>query len=448
MSDTPFITINDIAAHAFWIEIPSKGVWIAHCRVADVDTAIKENDAATIKVLDLTLTGTVARSHLDVNERAIDVIAGKAGWRKVVPSKSYASDSGVEAKLIADDLASDANETIADFDVKTSKVGAAYVRIKATAQQSLVEAIGADSYWWVDYDGKTHVAQALPTQQRTKDDFVIVDYDPTVQRVMLDVEQLTKIKVGDTLQHELLGDDPKTIERMNIRVDGEDSALLECFLSDHNSLMTQLEAAIQRVVDKKALALLEYTITGQSGNRFSLKPTDPDLPALDKVEIWAGLPGLTQEQLNGMRVLVGFIGGSRARPAVLAFAPPNGPDWEPPKVRLNSKLEVKDDSKLEAKLEVDGTSTLNDDVTINANLTVSNPSPIIDASSSGVNLMGGFDAPVLETLLKAQFTLLVTQLVAAFTAVGAGPAAAGAAGAAVIATFTLGPCGATQTKVT
>ena len=382
------IKINDTEAHAFWIEVPSRGAWIAHMRIDDLEAKLKLNDEVTIKLDDLEMKGTIIRDHLDSAERALDVVGGKAGWRKIVPAKSYASDSGIEAKIVADDLAADAEETIDTFDVVSTSLGPSYVRLRGRAGPSLEDVIGG-AYWWVDFDGVTHVAIERPSETRTEDDFAVSSYDPNKQLVILDVEDLRKFKPGDKLKHDFL-DAEKTIERMVIRVNEDQPLVIEAQCSDHNDFAMQLEAAIKRVVEQQAVTLLEYTIDGQTDDhRLKLKPVDEDLPTLDKVEVWAGLPGMTHDELSGMRVLVGFIGGKRARPVVLAFAPPNGPNWEPPKITLNTNIQITGTVEIDGAVtthdtvEIDGAVTTHDDISADGEVAASASSPSTQVTMTG-----------------------------------------------------------------
>lgn len=457
-------TIEDKEAFDFRLDVPNKGVWFAHLHVEDLEATF--SGSVTIKIADLTLKGFVIRDHLDKSLRSIDVAGGKAGWRKVLKSKGYTNDGGVEAKLIVEDLASETDETLDKFAVNTEKIGKHYVRVSRIASDTLVEAIGLDSHWWVDWDGKTQVAKKRETKTlKEPSDYTLLAYEPKDQYVKVSVESLKTINVGYSLSNDLFDSD-KTVDRFVVSVSTMQELIIECWCSDHNSFASQLEAAITRVAERQANQLLEYKVVAQNGNRLDLDPIDADNhPQITKVEIWYGIPGIEHKELVGMHVLVSFIDGKRARPVVVAFAPPSGDDWIPPEIKQTTRdkytLETTDaELNPSSSLTVNTVDTENNSTssyTVNTNeaefsctesFKVNIGAPKIEASATGVDLCGGFDKVALDQLVQAQFMILKTVLITAFASVGAGLAANGALGAAQMASYVPSTCGATQVKAT
>jgi hypothetical protein len=105
MSNLDGRNLSDLHLH-----VPTAGGWYA---TAHLQTgAPAATGRATLTIGDLALPGTVTDSYLDAPNRAMVVVEGGAGWKRLLPAPgaSYASASGVRLSTVLADLARVAGE--------------------------------------------------------------------------------------------------------------------------------------------------------------------------------------------------------------------------------------------------------------------------------------------------------------------------------------------------
>lgn len=323
------ITINGIAAHDLRVDVPRIGTWHAQVRLDDLASILTR---VTIVCAELELRGVVVEDRIDQSERVLDVVGGAGGWSRVVDPTSYANDAGVKASLVAADVARTCGETMGRFSPAVERIGNAYVRDRRSAWATLLDVAG-NVDCWVAYDGTTMCAPRV-TQVLTVN---VLGYAPDQQCVVVD--DLT-VQIGDTLQSDLLPG-PLTVQRL-VLVAGSSSPQCECYCSSSTDIASQLEGIIERVQGRQLTVLCEYRVVQQVGDRLHLQPVHraDGLPDLQRVEVWGAVPGVRPSVVPGARALVAFVGGSRARPVVVAFGPAADAQFAPTELTLSGNVRV------------------------------------------------------------------------------------------------------------
>lgn len=323
------ITINGIPAHDIRVDVPRVGTWHAQVRLDDLTSTLTR---LVIECAGLELRGVVAEDRIDHSERVLDVVGGAGGWSRVVEATSYANDAGVSAALVAADVARACGETIGRFAPAVPRLGNAYVRDRRTAWATLLDVAG-DVDCYVGYDGATVCAPRAARQLEVN----VLAYEPDEQCVVTDD---LDVRIGDTLGSDLLPG-PLTVQRLVI-IAGSESPRCECYCSESTDIASQLEGIIERVQHRQLTVLCEYRVTQQVGDRLNLQPVhrEDGLPTLQRVEVWGAVPGARPRVVPGARALVAFIGGSRARPVVLAFGPAADAQFAPTELTLSGNVRV------------------------------------------------------------------------------------------------------------
>lgn len=337
------IRVNGIAAHALRVDVPRVGTWHAQVQLDDLVSTLTR---VVVVCAEVELRGVVVDDRIDQSLRLLDIVGGSGGWAKVLDPTSYANDAGVSSALVATDAARAANETMGRFAPAAPQLGYAYVRDQRTAWATLMDAAGGvDCY--VDYDGTTVCADRGARLR----DVNVLGYAPEQQCVVTDD---LGVRIGDTLSSDVLPS-PLVVQRL-VLLAGSESPRCECYCSGSSDIASQLEGIIERVQHRQLTALCEYRVTRQVGDRLDLQPVHraDGLPVLQRVEVWGAVPGVRPSIKPGARALVAFIGGSRARPVVLAFGPAADAQFAPTELTLTGNVRVS------------GTLTATGEVTANA----------------------------------------------------------------------------------
>lgn len=327
------ITINgNIVAHELRVDVPRIGTWHAEVQIDDLTSMLT---SVVIAVADgaLELHGVVVEDRVDHSERVLDVVGGAGGWSRVVDATSYANDAGVKASLVAADAARACGETMGRFEPGVAVLGNAYVRDRRSAWATLLDVAGGVECH-VDFDGTT-VCAPWDARQLTVN---VLGYLPEQQCVIVD--DFT-VRIGDTLSSDLLPG-PLTVQRLVIVVGSESAPQCQCYCSSSTDIASQLEGIIERVQHRALTTLCEYRVVQQVGDRLNLQPVhrSDGLPDLQRVEVWGAVPGVRPSIVPGARALVAFIGGSRARPVIVAFGPASDAQFAPTALTLSGDVRV------------------------------------------------------------------------------------------------------------
>lgn len=338
---TAYATINGQNATSVTVQVPNAGAWFAD---VDLETDPDVSGSATIKLGELELRGTVVDAFSGTHglQRRVRVVAGGAGWGKLLAPKHYHNDSGVRARSVVDDAAREAGESLASGNLALAKVGVDYVRTAGPAAQAIENVVGAVP-WWVDFDGVTHVETRSETQL-VPASYEVLDFDPREQIATVAAGDLRVLAIGAWLTERL--DEPQVIREMTIEARAE-SVRVRAWCggaSDSRGRVAGLfRALVDRVTDRKLFGLWRYRVVQMSSDRVELQAVrrEAGLPNALPISMWPGVAGAHAEPQPGAEVLVQFIEGDRTMPIVAHFAGKDGTGWAPTNLTFDILTELK-----------------------------------------------------------------------------------------------------------
>ena len=332
---TLHVTCNGAPLESLRIHVPGTGPWFAELRFTDEAAEIPQGKVV-IRVGAAELHGTIPAS-LDGSfalRRQATAFAGAGGWNKVLPAQSYHNDAGVKASLVAQDVARAAGETLGTFAPPTAKLGSHYLREAGPASATLEHVIGA-SPWWVGFDGVTQVAQRTATQPSDAL-YQVLNAWPDRNYLEIGLDDIRDVGVGATLLERL--PTPQIVRSVEYIITPDKfRALCYCFPTAARSKLGDALAAIaKRSVDAPVYGVYRYRVGQMSGDRVDLQLVRKaaGLPDAMSVPIWPGAAGLRQRLAKGAEVLVQFIDGDRAQPAVTNFVGSGGPGFVPDSITI------------------------------------------------------------------------------------------------------------------
>jgi len=324
-------TLNSILATSARVYLPAWGVWYAE---VDLDGEHTLAGAVTLVVADLTLVGTVLSGGPENGRSHYRVVAGKGGWGKTIPAKSYANDAGVKASTVLLDAADACGEILLASTLPTTRPGPAWVRPEGRARATLDHI--APRGWYVGEDGVTRIgARAAGTLPAG------VTHGPVdLARgcVELASESIAAILPGIAVDgltavdvlHEVSSDGLRSTVH---GARGGSSRALDAFRAIFEGLAP----------DRPFRGQSEYRVTSRSGDRVGLEPVrvSTGMPDLSRVVARPGLPGCKGGAAVGSRVLVAFADSSPARPYVCGYEDADGSGFVPTTLVLDASSSIK-----------------------------------------------------------------------------------------------------------
>ena len=303
------------------VYVPNIGPWWADV-VFEGEPDI--SGAVTLNLGTLALLGTVDDTHDGTfgEQRRTRIVAGGGGWGTLVEPLGYHSDSGVNAREIADDAARIAGEEIDAFSPANASIGIDYVRRAAPAMRVLEDAIGGVP-WHVAYDGRTNVG-ARAIGEVPVEAYEVLDFNPRANLVTIAADDLAPIAIGLTLSQGL--DAPVTAFEIEIRI-GTDSSRTVVWGGGETVGRGRLARAFAGMVSAltepaRLFARYRFRVVQMSANRVELQAVAQiaGLPDVLPVSQKPGVAGAHAKLAGGGIVLVEFIEGNPALPVVSAYA--------------------------------------------------------------------------------------------------------------------------------
>ena len=328
------ISINGHPLASVHLHVPHRGPWWAKVELVD---APELEGRVRIAIDELRLTGTVlpAQSGTHVGHRRALVFGGGGGWGTEMSPRHYQSDTGVRARLVAEDAARAAGEILGTFEPQAERLGPHYVLSAGLARRVLEDAIG-HGLWWVDYDGITHVAAERPMMTCANDDYRVLDYDPLERVATLEILDPRAIMVGSRLTEGL--DEPQVVRELDLTASPA-GLRLEVWTGTglYGRADTQVFVAHRRYSERHLFGSWRYRVIAMNGQRLDARPVrrDRGLPELVAVELSPGIPGADVELAEGTEVLIEFVEGDLALPRVVAFAGRDQNTWTPTVLTLD-----------------------------------------------------------------------------------------------------------------
>jgi hypothetical protein len=327
---TLHVTCNGAALERLTIHVPGVGPWFAELSFVDEAPSVRPG-AVVLRIGSSEFHGTIPPA-LDGSfavRRQSMALAGAGGWGKLLAARGYRNDAGVKASQVARDAAADAGETLGTFAPGSATLGTHYARDAGPAARALEDAAGGVP-WFVDYAGVTHVTQRS-TSAPASGSYQVLNAWPDRNYVQLGLDDLAAVGVGSILSERL--PEPQQVRSLEFDITPEKLRAL-CFCYDNGSrskLADALKAIAQRATDDALFGTYRYRIDAVFADRVDLQIVRKasGLPNLLGVPIWPGVAGVYQRFARGAEVLVQFIDGDRAQPAVVAFAGSTGPGFAP-----------------------------------------------------------------------------------------------------------------------
>jgi len=322
------VSANEFALVSVRLRVPYRGAWWAELEFVDAPTI---ESSIEILIDDLRLTGAIVpgRDGSHVAHKKCLVFGGAASWGSEVPALHYRSDTGVQARLVADDIVRAIGETIGTFEPTEDRIGIHYVRQSGIARRILEDIIG-DVIWWVDYDGITHVSSERPEIEADPEDYRVLDYDPLNRLATLEIQTPGGVVVGSLLDEGLDEDQPVrelvlTASAQGLRMQVWTGA------GKYGLADSQAYTAYHRYADSKLFGSWRYRVNQMNGERVDARPvlSSSGLPDLVGVEISPGIAGYGVDLPSGLEILVEFIEGNRTLPRVVAFSGRDQANWTP-----------------------------------------------------------------------------------------------------------------------
>lgn len=316
-------TLNGFRVTSARATIPSWGAWYADVSVDGEHTIA---GAATLKIADLTLVGTVLSGNAAMGRSSYRIVGGKGGWGRVLPKESYADDAGVKLSKVLADAAREAGETLGAVST-TTRVGPAYVRQAAPASRVLQDL--APQAWYIDEAGVTQLG-ARPAGVLIGKPTRVEPIDKARGKVVLASEQIATILPGVVV-------DGLTATDVQHDISAKSGIRSTVWFAQSPGPLDSFRAILEQVdPDRAYRGVTEYRVVTRAGNRLNLQPirTGTGMPDLERVPVRPGVGGCHAELALGSRVLVAFIDSDPARPCVVGAEEDDGDGFLPTRLDL------------------------------------------------------------------------------------------------------------------
>jgi len=332
-----FLSVGGRTAHSVRVVVGNIGTWHAEC---DIDDDSELSGRVTISIGTLRLAGAVLQPYDGAHGtvRKCRVVGGAGGWQQLLGAKGYHNDAGVKARLVAEDAAREAGETLGAFVPAAERLGADYAREAGrTAAAALEDVIGGVP-WWVDFQGVTHVG-TRPAAEVSSAAYDVVAYDPRARIATLAVSEAGAVGIGSVISTGV--DTPRAVRQLEI-VAERDSLRLVAWLADtdgHDRLTGLVRSIVQRVSEGALYGVWRYRVVTMAGDgRVELQPVSKaaGMPELAPIAMMPGVAGVHAQLSKGAEVLVQFVDGERSQPVITHFAGKSGAGFVPVSLALGA----------------------------------------------------------------------------------------------------------------
>lgn len=151
------------------VTIPYGGIWMARVSVEGPGLLSTDARGAEVRLGALSLLGTVVhQGALGGGIRAL-VVGGAGTWGHTVASRVYRTPGGVAVSTVVRDLATELGELVAETPAGARFGGDHLVRPRCRGVDVLRLLRPLGLQWWVDTQGRAHVAEArspVPVRQQ------------------------------------------------------------------------------------------------------------------------------------------------------------------------------------------------------------------------------------------------------------------------------------------
>lgn len=318
-------TLSGLTVTRARVQLPAWGMWFADVEVDSTDTL---SGSVDLVIADATFVGTILTGGAVSGRGRWRIVGGAGGWGSEIAEKHYANDAGVNRSLVLGDAASDAGETIED--VPAGVVGTSWTRRAGPASDTLEQLY--PSGWYVGVDGVTRIG-AWPSTTYTGGAPAVEPFDPARGRVVLAADEIATLVPGVTVYDAVSVDVEHRI----------DAGKLRTVVWTERSGSSRALGAMRAIVDAfsaeyRYRGAWEYRVVSQTGERLNLQVVrrSTGMPDLRRVRVRPGVPGVSADHKLGGLVLVTFVDGDPARPAVVGFDDAESPGYRPDELLIES----------------------------------------------------------------------------------------------------------------
>ena len=171
------------------IHVPASGLW--HLDVALADAPDLGTPTRQFTFGGLTLECAVLRSINFAGERGLRLVAGKGGWRTVIPPRQYATSANVSLSIVINDAASAVGEPTPVI-AGDQPLGNGYVRSQGPA----VRVLDLLPFWYADFTGTVQNAARVATPITST--FTLMNVDRAAGKVEIATDNLADWTPGRT----------------------------------------------------------------------------------------------------------------------------------------------------------------------------------------------------------------------------------------------------------
>lgn len=332
-------SLNGAPIRSLTLRVGSAGPWVADVQLAEAQSA---TGAATLAIGATELRGTVIAQHASVFGLGFGarIVGGGGGWTATLSARSYHNDAGIKARLIAEDAAREAGETLGTFDAPHLVVGKDYVRAEVAAS-AVLEYLADGAVWFVGFDGVTHVVRERASAPLA-DGFDLLHFDPANNIATFALDELRTFGVGSVISDARLGA-PFTVRDFELSTREGSPLRVTAWGGGSATAEARLPGLMRRIVERLAqtrlYGLYRYRVVSVANDKrvdIQAVRAEAGLPDARAVPQWPGAPGCSAKLAPGSEVLVQFIDGDPSEPVIVQYAGVAGPGFAPDSIAIHS----------------------------------------------------------------------------------------------------------------
>jgi hypothetical protein len=307
----------------FRLTWPDYGVPICELETTDPAPVVIDGPAA-LTLGDASFVGTVVDGGPTTGGTfRYDWRAGAGLWHRDIAARGYQSGQGVLLSTVLQDLPAALREAgyvrveTLSIGVPERRLGPALSHWTRPAGPAWTTLGDTAVPWYVDLAGVTQIRERQGVAV-TAEDYTLTDNEPEGSRFYI---SLTGARLLPWTPGNLVGGRPIRLVEASAN-EGEPIRLrIELGLEETRPLLDQM--IDQRISLARFHGVYEYVVKTRDGFVYGLSPVDTKigLPSHDHVEIWPGFAGHGADIKPGQSVLLSFIDGNPARPAMSGFMP-------------------------------------------------------------------------------------------------------------------------------
>lgn len=310
-----FLAINGQRVVSAHIAIPYYGIWTGDAMIPQ-GSNLPAGTAVTVTLGNLSLKGTVYRSGAFAGQVKAFLMGGAGGWQTTVAAQAYALTGGVRLSMVLGDLATAVGEKVQI--ASDGVLGSTFAREKTQAGRILRQIAG--SLWYIDASGVTQIRPSRPSSTITSG-FQIVRYDGDKGEFEIATEDYASWQPGAAFSNVIVPT-AQTVSLATIDTDNVGKLRFTVLTTGPQTdrLIEDIRAIVREEVESLTfLGVYEYAVQETDGVTVDAVPTSGTipLPALRKVPLRSGLPGVSVKPGIGSLLAVSFLNGDPARAIVL-----------------------------------------------------------------------------------------------------------------------------------